>query len=123
MVPFIDVMLVLLVVFMATAPLITPSQVDLPSIGKAAQQNTAVVQLTLHKDGRLSVTQGGQETVVSLEGLGTAIAAASAAQDHPPVLISADKGVAYENVVQVMDKLQQTGIQRIGLAVVQKPQP
>ena len=47
MVPFIDVMLVLLIIFMVTAPMITPSMVDLPSVGKAAKQPDQVIQIVV----------------------------------------------------------------------------
>ena len=55
MVPFIDVMLVLLIIFMVTAPLIQPSMIDLPSIGKANQQPDIVVEVILRKDQSIEV--------------------------------------------------------------------
>jgi biopolymer transport protein TolR len=55
MVPFIDVMLVLLIIFMVTAPLITPSVIDLPSIGKASKQPDQVLQIVIDKDGLLNL--------------------------------------------------------------------
>ena len=55
MVPFIDVMLVLLIIFMVTAPLITPSLIDLPTVGQAARQPERYVQVIIDKDGMLRV--------------------------------------------------------------------
>ena len=55
MVPFIDVMLVLLIIFMVTAPMITPSMVDLPSVGKAAKQPDQVIQIVVQKDDSLEM--------------------------------------------------------------------
>ena len=55
MVPFIDVMLVLLIIFMVTAPLITPSMIDLPSVGKTAKQPDVVVQIVVGKDDKLEL--------------------------------------------------------------------
>ena len=53
MVPFIDVMLVLLIIFMVTAPLIAPSVIDLPSVGKAARQPDQIIQVILGKNDSL----------------------------------------------------------------------
>jgi len=119
MVPFIDVMLVLLIIFMVTAPLIAPSLIDLPSVAKAARQPDQVIQVLIGKDEGLDVKIGEKTTRVSLEGL---VAAVSEAQAGRPagtsaVVISADRNVRYESVVKVMDGLQQKGVQRVGLSV------
>jgi biopolymer transport protein TolR len=124
MVPFIDVMLVLLIIFMVTAPLITPSQIELPSVGQAARQPDRFVQVVIDKDERIKVRQGsdsaeGQTIAVNqladrvrqLQGSATPGTAAA------PVVISADKNVKYEAVVKVMDTLQRAGIERVGLSV------
>jgi biopolymer transport protein TolR len=109
MVPFIDVMLVLLIIFMVTAPLISPSTVNLPSMGSATQQTETVIQVLVAK-------------AVDLNALGSQVKAAQSASQTPtskgsPVVISADKTVKYESVVQVMDQLQRAGVQRVGLSV------
>ena len=77
MVPFIDVMLVLLIIFMVTAPLITPSVIDLPSVGKAARQPDQVIQVVIGKDEALDVKIGDKTARLSLEG---AVAAVTEAQ-------------------------------------------
>ena len=123
MVPFIDVMLVLLIIFMVTAPLISPSVVDLPSVGSAAKQPDVVIQIIVGKDNALEIKGQGAASAVTLENLAGAVRTAQAA--HPPntsaVVISADKSVQYERVVKVMDTLQRAGIARIGLSVQLAP--
>ncbi|MFZ3127232.1 MAG: biopolymer transporter ExbD [Rhodoferax sp.] len=122
MVPFIDVMLVLLIIFMVTAPLITPSMIDLPSVGKAARQPDQIIQIVLGKNDSLEMKIKDQTTVLPLKELAGAVKRAQGARDsaaaaNSAVVISADKNVKYESVVKVMDTLQRAGIQRVGLSV------
>lgn len=117
MVPFIDVMLVLLIIFMVTAPLIAPSVIDLPSVGKAAKQPDQVLQIIVGKDEALSLKRKDQTQSVTLKALAQTIKQAQAGADNPAVVISADKSVKYETVVKVMDTLQRAGIARVGLSV------
>ncbi len=122
MVPFIDVMLVLLIIFMVTAPLITPSLIDLPSVGKAGRQPDQIIKITVNKDGKLQLTTDDKTAPVSLKELAVAVKHAQGAKDsaaaaNSAVVIYGDKNVKYENVVNVMDTLQRAGIQRVGLSV------
>jgi len=122
MVPFIDVMLVLLIIFMVTAPLITPSVIDLPSVGKASRQPDKVIQIIVSKSDGLELKTEGQTRSVVLKDLAASVrqaqgAPGSVAAAATAVVISADKNVRYETVVQVMDTLQRAGIQRVGLSV------
>ncbi len=120
MVPFIDVMLVLLIIFMVTAPLITTGLVELPSVGKAANRPTSVVEVIVGIDEKLRLRLDGadpQPTTVS--GLAAAVQQLQAGNPQVPVVISADKAVKYEQVVRAMDVLQRAGIARIGLSVRQ----
>ena len=120
MVPFIDVMLVLLIIFMVTAPLITTGLVELPSVGKAANRPTSVVEVIVGIDEKLRLRIDGadpQPTTVS--GLAAAVQQLQAGNPQVPVVISADKAVKYEQVVRAMDVLQRAGIARIGLSVRQ----
>jgi len=123
MVPFIDVMLVLLIIFMVTAPLITPSVIDLPSVGKAKRQPDKVVQVLIAKDEHLELKSGDKTQAMSLKEIAPAVLKAQSGQ--PPgsvaVVISADRSVKYENVVKVMDTLQRAGVQRVGLSVQLAP--
>jgi biopolymer transport protein TolR len=122
MVPFIDVMLVLLIIFMVTAPLITPSMIDLPSVGKASRQPDQIIQIILGKNDSLEMKVKDRTTALTLKELpGTVKGAQSTisgvAATNSAVVISADKNVKYESVVRVMDTLQRAGIQRVGLSV------
>jgi biopolymer transport protein TolR len=118
MVPFIDVMLVLLIIFMVTAPLITTGLVELPSVGKAANRPTSVVEVIVGIDEKLRLRLDGadpQPTTVS--GLAAAVQKLQAGNPQVPVVISADKSVKYEQVVRAMDVLQRAGIAKIALSV------
>ena len=126
MVPFIDVMLVLLIIFMVTAPLITPSMIDLPSVGKASRQPDQIIQIVIGKNDALEMKVKEQTTPLVLGDLAAAVKRAqggaqgakdSVAAAGSAVVISADKSVKYESVVKVMDTLQRAGILRVGLSV------
>ena len=120
MVPFIDVMLVLLIIFMATAPMITTGVVDLPSVGKAAQRPTSVVEVIVETDGKLRLRlDGGEPQPTSLAALAGAVKKLQAGNAQVPVVISADRNVKYDSVVRAMDTLQKSGVQRVGLSVKQ----
>jgi biopolymer transport protein TolR len=121
MVPFIDVMLVLLIIFMVTAPLIAPSVIDLPSVGKASKQPDQVVQIVVGKDEALSLKLAEQTSFIKLKDLAAAVHKAQQGQKSTAVVISADRSVKYETVVKVMDTLQRAGIQRVGLSVQMVP--
>lgn len=116
-VPYIDVMLVLLVIFMVTAPMINPGQVDLPSVGQNLAQSQDPVQVILHRDGSLTVMdsrQGGEEGVPH-DRLLDRMLTLHRRDPERPVVIAADRNVRYEEVMQLMDILKQANIQRVGL--------
>ena len=118
MVPFIDVMLVLLIIFMVTAPLITTGVVDLPSVGKSQQRPEHVVEVVVGSDEKLRLridAKDGQP--VALRDLARKVLDAQAGNSNTPVVISADRSVKYEAVVKVMDSLQRAGVLRVGLSV------
>ncbi|MHB1124219.1 MAG: biopolymer transporter ExbD [Ramlibacter sp.] len=119
MVPFIDVMLVLLIIFMVTAPLIAPSMIDLPSVGRAAKRPDQVIQVVIGKDEALDLKLQNKTQRLTLDAIAAAVTQAQAGQ--PPgasaVVISADRNVKYDTVVKVMDRLQRAGVQRVGLSV------
>ncbi len=119
MVPFIDVMLVLLIIFMVTAPLITAGVVDLPTVGKAQQlKNPHVIELVVGADEALRLRLDGKDVApLALADVAARVRAAQAGDETTPVVISADRNVRYESVVKVMDALQRAGIQRVGLSV------
>ena len=119
MVPFIDVMLVLLIIFMVTAPLITAGVVDLPSVGKARQRSDPhVIELVVGADEALRLRVDGKDVApLANADIAARVREAQAGVDSTPVIISADRNVRYESVVKVMDALQRAGIQRVGLSV------
>ena len=119
MVPFIDVMLVLLIIFMVTAPLITAGVVDLPSVGKARQRSEPrVVELVVVDDEALRLRVDGKEAgTLGVADVAARVRTAQGGVETTPVIISADRNVRYESVVKVMDALQRAGIQRVGLSV------
>ncbi|MBC7992356.1 MAG: protein TolR [Rhizobacter sp.] len=118
MVPFIDVMLVLLIIFMVSAPLITTGVVDLPSIGKSKQQPKKVIEVVVGKDEALRLRVDNKEvSTMTFKNLADRVSAAQGGDATAPVVISADKAVKYEAVVRVMDLLQKAGVQRVGLSV------
>ena len=124
MVPFIDVMLVLLIIFMVTAPLITPSMIALPKVGKAAAQPQSPVQILINKDEAVQIKIKNNTTTSSVSNLAADIVklqpgvkAGAAGVEATPVVISADKSIKYETVVKVMDNLQKAGVARVGLSV------
>ena len=130
MVPFIDVMLVLLIIFMVTAPLITPSTIELPSVGQASRRPDKVIEVIVKKDASLSIKAEKKNIPVRLEGLAQAVVDMAnanrstrdgTANNDPErafaVVISADRAVKYDAVVQVMDALKKAGIARVALSV------
>jgi biopolymer transport protein TolR len=122
-VPYVDVMLVLLVIFMVTAPLITPGVVDLPSMSKVANAPAAVMEVVIREDKsvvlRVRDAHGAlaEERRVARGELARAIKDRLAKNPDRPVLIAADKDVRYEAVLNVMDELQKQQVRRIGLLV------
>ena len=119
-VPYIDVMLVLLVIFMVTAPLINPGQVELPSVGKASNPPVAPLEVSVDKNGTLSLRdrdRGSAERKVTRDELLAAIREKQKANAEQPVVIAADKDVRYESVIEVMDMLQRNQVQKVGLLV------
>ena len=120
MVPFIDVMLVLLIIFMVSAPLITTGVVDLPSMGKAKQRPPSVIEIIVGTDEHLRIRiDKGDPEPTTVAALAARVGALQDGRADVPVVIAADKAVRYESVVKVMDTLQRAGVQRVGLAVKQ----
>jgi biopolymer transport protein TolR len=121
MVPFIDVMLVLLIIFMVTAPLITTGVVELPSVGQAQQAAPTVVEVVIEKDEQLKLrirgADGGEPAPVSASRLAAEVQRLQRGRADTPVVISADRSVRYDAVVRVMDTLQRAGVQRVGLSL------
>ena len=118
-VPYIDVMLVLLVIFMVTAPMMNPSKVDLPSVGKTSEVKTPPLQIVVDKKGDLTFRDaaGKAERRVKRDEIVPLIRERQARNPEQAVVIAADREVLYERVVEVMDMLQRNNVQRVGLLV------
>ncbi len=122
-VPYIDVMLVLLVIFMVTAPLMNPGVIDLPTIGKASQPPIRPLEVIIRANGNMTYVDrniSGASRAVTSRQLVDVIRSKQKKYPEQPVVISADKAVRYENVMQVMDLLQRNQVQRVGLMAVPK---
>lgn len=117
-VPYIDVMLVLLVIFMVTAPMITPGLVELPSVGQASEVPAKPVEIQVDKDGKLAIRlrDAGSE-FMNIEKSTLLNEVRSRMQADSPVVIAADGKVPYETVMGLMDELRSNGINRLGLIV------
>jgi len=117
-VPYIDVMLVLLVIFMVTAPMMNPGQIDLPSVGKSLAPPVAPLEVIIKKDASLALrdhARGNKEVSVSSNELISILKSRQGELAEQPVVISADKNVRYEEVINIMDVLQQQQIAKVGL--------
>jgi biopolymer transport protein TolR len=120
-VPYVDVMMVLLVIFMVTAPLANPSVVDLPSVGKSTQAPATPIEVVIKLDATMLLRDRddskGPEQSVTLKDLVPMVQQKQTGNPDRPVVIAADKEVRYEAVLKVMDELQRANIRRVGLAV------
>jgi len=122
-VPYVDVMLVLLVIFMVTAPLITPSVIELPSVDKASQPRVVPLEVFVKADTGLVVRSRDasgaivSERTVTKSELPAAIKDARGKNAELSVLVGGDKNARYESVLQVMDELRKQGVSRVGLQV------
>ena len=118
-VPYIDVMLVLLVIFMVTAPLVNPGQVDLPSVAKSSQPAIAPMEVSIRADESIWLRDRSLQgaDVVRMDRARLLQAIRDKQQKHPDqaVVIAADKSVRYEAVLNVMDMLQQNQVSKVGL--------
>jgi len=119
-VPYIDVMLVLLIIFMVTAPMMQTGSINLPSVGKAAQPPVAPLEVIIRADASLALrdrAKGSAEQGVSQQDLLLRIRQAQAKNPQQAVLIAGDKSVRYEAILTVMDALQRNQVTKVGLLV------
>ena len=121
MVPFIDVMLVLLIIFMVTAPLITPSVINLPSVDRANKQPDKPIEIVIKSDDLIELKKdpstGSAGQQIPMAQIGRTVKSSFGEGEQRPVVISADKTVKYETVVKTMEQLKKSGIDRVGLSV------
>ncbi|CAG9178002.1 protein TolR [Cupriavidus respiraculi] len=125
-VPYIDVMLVLLVIFMVAAPIVSPAVVDLPSVANATpQQKAPPIVVTVHEDGKLTArgkdpAGGSFERTLDQQGLLDFVHQRQNENPDQPVVIAAARTVKYEAVLDVMSVLKADGVNRVGLMVKSK---
>jgi biopolymer transport protein TolR len=125
-VPYIDVMLVLLVIFMVAAPLTNPGVINLPTAAKSALPPTEYIQISLKPDTTATIGINGQKSggnqPEKAGGRGVLLQKLRAmheANPELPVMISADKDIKYDEVIQVISEAKKLGINRVGLATKQ----
>jgi biopolymer transport protein TolR len=117
-VPYIDVMLVLLIIFMVAAPLINPGQIDLPQVAQRLDPAVAPMEVRVRANGELAVvdrSRSPDELIVRRERLVQVIRKAQQANPSQAVVIAGDRNVRYEEILKVMDILQQNQVKRVGL--------
>jgi biopolymer transport protein TolR len=117
-VPYIDVMLVLLIIFMVAAPLINPGQIDLPQVATKLDPAVAPLEVRVRDNGDLSLVDrngGGKELRMGRDQLLQAIRDAQRQHPDQAVVIAGDKKVRYEEVLGVLDLLQRSQVKRVGL--------
>jgi biopolymer transport protein TolR len=122
-VPYVDVMLVLLVIFMVTAPLVTPAVIDLPSVEKASQPRIVPLEVFVKADQGLVVRARdatgaiATERTISRAELAGVIKEVRGKNAELSVLVGGDKAARYESVIQVMEELRKQGVSKVGLQV------
>ena len=121
-VPYVDVMLVLLVIFMVTAPLVTPAVIDLPTVDKASAPRIVPLEIFVKTDQGLVVRQrDARGGVVNEQSLSRAqlpgFIKSLKNKGEISVLIGGDRNARYESVLHVMDELRRQGVQKVGLQV------
>lgn len=118
-VPFIDVMLVLLVIFMITAPMLTQGvQVDLPQVTSEpieSQDENDPIIISVDQDGGYFITLGEDSTAVSLEQMAERVTAILQRRPETPVMVRGDRNVPYGQIVLLMSTLQRSGVANVGL--------
>jgi biopolymer transport protein TolR len=117
-VPYIDVMLVLLIIFMVAAPLINPGQIDLPRATQALAPAVAPLEVRVRANGDIAVvdrTRGGDELRVDRAQLLSVVREAQQAHPEQAVVIAGDRSVRYEEVLNILDLLQKSQVKRVGL--------
>ena len=117
MVPFIDVMLVLLIIFMVTATVITPGAINFPSAGQSSKAPDKRVDVMIDSEGKLSLGGEVKEKDITEKEAIAAIKAALADNPELPVMIAADSELRYQQVITMMRQLREAGVQRVGLSV------
>ncbi|ALK96453.1 biopolymer transporter ExbD [Massilia sp. WF1] len=120
-VPYIDVMLVLLIIFMAVPPTQNPSEIKLPSAERSTQPPDDYIQIAVKQNAQLQIGVTGKqaralEDVSSRSALIERLRAIHAEHPDYPVMISGDRESKYDDVIQMISEAKKMGINRVGLA-------
>lgn len=116
-VPYVDVMLVLVVILMVAAPFVNPGVVEIPTVAKAGPPKGMPVRVIVRSDGRISLLDAGVETAVQKGELSAAVKSRQKGDPKTPVVIEADSKVQYDAVIAVMSVLQKADVQSVGLSL------
>ena len=113
-VPFVDIILVILIIFMVTAPFIikTGFSLDLPKAEGASSVEQVVFNITVTVDGRILLN--GE--VLDLEQLKSTLSQEDIKTDDSQVIISADKNVLHGQVISIIDVVKSTGLKKVAIA-------
>ena len=117
-VPYIDVMLVLLVIFMVTAPLVNPGQIELPTVGSNVSQPVLPIEITLHADKTITIRDRAEfeeEREIRRADVARVVKDKQKKAPDQPVVIAADRNLRYEEVIYLMDMLREAKVRKIGL--------
>jgi biopolymer transport protein TolR len=117
-VPYIDVMLVLLVIFMVTAPMINPGEIDLPKVGQSLKTPVSPLEVIIKKDSTLALrdrSKSSHAEELTRDELVSEIKMKQQQNPDQPVVISADKSVRYGEVIKIMDILEGQQVKKVGL--------
>ncbi|SDN10100.1 protein TolR [Vreelandella arcis] len=118
-VPFIDVMLVLLVIFMITAPMLNQGvDVELPQVNSEpieSQDDSDPIIISIDREGAYHISLGDEATQVSLDEITSRVNAILGQRPDTPVMVRGDQSVAYGEVVVLMSTLQRSGVANVGL--------
>lgn len=121
-VPYIDVMLVLLVIFMVATPMMTTGSVELPSSGTAPQKPDKYLKVEIASDGKMSIydSNGKSTKVGGIKELRLELGDLHAGNPQLPVLIAGDKETQYKNVIEILDEVKKLGFQKVALETSSK---
>jgi biopolymer transport protein TolR len=121
-VPYIDVMLVLLVIFMVATPMMTTGSVDLPSTGTAPQKPPKYIKVEVGSEGALTVydTNGKSRKVRGIKDMKGELNSLKTDDEKIAVLIAGDKETQYKNVIEVLDEVKRMGFDKVGLETASK---
>jgi biopolymer transport protein TolR len=117
-VPYVDVMLVLVVILMVAVPFVVPSVVELPTVERAGQQKDTPIRVVIRANGRMALLEGAAETPVAAAELASAVRQRQRGDPNVPVVVEADASVEYRMVMDAMRELQRAEFKRVGLSVV-----